>query len=406
MSKAIKKTPILASTKTCTGCFACVDVCQHKAICIDMHTDGHRYVVINENNCVCCGICEKTCPIVSDLKYNQSETSFFYAAWALDRERRKKSASGGVFYAMATAVIQQKGVVFGAKIEAPCKVYHQDIETIDQLSSLQGSKYTHSNAAENYKKALNYLKERRLVLFSGTGCQIAGLLSFLDKKIYSGQLITIDLICGGIPSELLINKFIESAPYKVKQILSFRTKETGWKPQGFCYNLKVEDENGEVHDYTHKNNLITSGFSSELTNRYSCYNCRFVGEKRMSDFTIGDYWGCQQYTNEQQDGISLIIVHSNKAYSFLNSLHDSLFFEKTDKKIALSHNHRLIQGYDIRQYFPERKYLSLFANKLNNNTFSKIYANNFPNTSPWMLLKIIRKILTFVFKINKRITDF
>ena len=152
MSKAIRKRPILASTKTCTGCFVCVDACQHKAISIYMYTDGHRYVVINENSCVCCGICEETCPIVSDLKYNQSETAFFYAAWALDREHRKKSASGGVFYAMATAVIQQKGVVFGVKIEAPCKVHHQEIETIDQLSSLQGSKYTHSNAAGNYKK--------------------------------------------------------------------------------------------------------------------------------------------------------------------------------------------------------------------------------------------------------------
>lgn len=394
----MKYLPKLARDKECTGCFACIDACNVNALSIVKHSDGHRFVEIKNDKCVGCGRCEKTCPVVSGFEYKESKYSVFFAAWAKDRTHRKKSASGGVFYAMASAVIKRGGVVFGAKMEAPCYVHHQLIESIDDLACLQGSKYIHSNASGNYKLALKYLKEGRLVLFSGTGCQIAGLLSFLKGKVYKGELLTIDLICGGVPSEILIDKFINLVPYKVKRIMSFRTKDTGWKPVGFHYNLKVEDENGRIYDYTNKNNLITSGFSFELTNRYSCYDCHFVGINRKSDFTIGDYWGCEKYEEEHGDGISLIIVHTDKAQQFLLSLDDSLFYDKADMNLALSYNHRLVEGHAIQQYFLERKFLAFFSLQLSDSTFAKVYACTFSKKSPWMLLKAIRKISGIVIK--------
>lgn len=384
--------PKLAAEKECTGCFACIDVCNKNAINIVEHLDGHRYVEIDESKCVGCGMCERTCPVVSGFEYQKSEYADFYAAWAKKRICRKASASGGVFYAMASSVIEQGGVVFGAKIESPCYVHHQAIETKEELSYLQGSKYTHSNASGNYKLALKYLKEGRMVLFSGTGCQIAGLLSFLKDKTCKGNLVTVDLICGGIPSRILIDKFISQVPYTVKRVLSFRTKETGWKPRGFRYNLKVEDENGKIYDYANKNNLITTGFSLELTNRYSCYDCSFVGINRKSDFTIGDYWGCNKYKEEHFDGISLVIAHNDKARQFLSSLKDSLFYDKADINLAISHNHRLVTGHSIQQYFFERKLLAFFSSHLSDSTFSKVYAYTFSNKSPWVLLKVFRKI--------------
>ena len=250
---------------------------------------------------------------------------------------------------------------------------------------------------------MKYLKEGRMVLFSGTGCQIAGLLSFLKDRTYKGSLVTVDLICGGIPSKILIDKFISQAPYKVKRVLSFRTKETGWKPRGFRYNLKVEDENGKIYDYANKNNLITTGFSLELTNRYSCYDCPFVGKNRKSDFTIGDYWGCIKYDEEHFDGISLIIAHTDKARQFLSSLKDSLFYDKADMNLAISHNHRLVTGHSIQQYFFERKLLAFFSSHLSDCVFSKVYAYTFSNKSPWILLKVIRKVYGIVVVIIDRI---
>ena len=395
--------PRLATDKQCTGCFACIDVCNKNAINIVEHYDGHRYVEIDKSKCVGCGMCEQICPIVSNFEYQKSEYSDFYAAWAKNRTHRKTSASGGAFYAMAFSVIEQGGIVFGAKIESPCYVHHQAIDTKEELTCLQGSKYTHSNASGNYKLALKYLKEGRMVLFSGTGCQIAGLLSFLKDRTYKGSLVTVDLICGGIPSKILIDKFISQAPYKVKRVLSFRTKETGWKPRGFRYNLKVEDENGKIYDYANKNNLITTGFSLELTNRYSCYDCPFVGKNRKSDFTIGDYWGCIKYDEEHFDGISLIIAHTDKARQFLSSLKDSLFYDKADMNLAISHNHRLVTGHSIQQYFFERKLLAFFSSHLSDSVFSKVYAYTFSNKSPWILLKVIRKAYGIVVVIIDRI---
>lgn len=395
----MKYIPKLAVDKECTGCFSCIDICNAGALSVVKHSDGHCFVEIDDSKCVGCGACERTCPITSGFEYQESKYSDCWVAWAKDRLHRKKSASGGVFYTMAAAVIRRGGVVFGAKMEAPCYVHHQAIESVEDLVNLQGSKYVHSNASGNYKLALKYLKKGCIVLFSGTGCQIAGLLSFLQGKVYKGELLTIDLICGGVPSRVLVDKFINQAPYKVKRIISFRTKDTGWKSIGFRYNLKVEDEKGKIYDYTDKNNLITSGFSLELTNRYSCYDCHFVGINRKSDFTIGDYWGCNRYKEEHFDGISLIIVHTDKARQFLSSLKDSLFYDKADMNLAISHNHRLVTGHSIQQYFLERKLLSFFSSQLSDSTFSKIYANTFSNKSPWMLLKVIRKISGIVIKI-------
>ena len=39
--------PRLATDKQCTGCFACIDVCNKNAINIVEHYDGHRYVEID-----------------------------------------------------------------------------------------------------------------------------------------------------------------------------------------------------------------------------------------------------------------------------------------------------------------------------------------------------------------------
>ena len=126
--------PRLATDKQCTGCFACIDVCNKNAINIVEHYDGHRYVEIDKSKCVGCGMCEQICPIVSNFEYQKSEYSDFYAAWAKNRTHRKTSASGGAFYAMAFSVIEQGGIVFGAKIESPCYVHHQAIDTKEELT--------------------------------------------------------------------------------------------------------------------------------------------------------------------------------------------------------------------------------------------------------------------------------
>ena len=239
-------------------------------------------------------------------------------------------------------------------------------------------------------------------MFYATGCQVAGLLSYLKKKQYIGKLITVDLICGGVPSKLLLNKFIENEPYEIKKILSYRTKEHGWKPKGFVYNMKVEDSNGIIHDYTRKRNLVTTGFSTEMTERYSCYNCKFVGKKRRSDFTIGDLWGDTEFPQEHYKGLSLVVAHNRRAKELLQEMKTYLHVVPYNEVEAAKVNFRLENGRSVKQYTVERKYLNQLFYKCSYKTLKKIYANDFKVYSLWMAWKVIRivylKIITYIVK--------
>lgn len=387
------KQPVLADKKKCTGCMVCVDTCNQKALLSYVDDDGHYYVKLLKDACIGCLACEKACPVVNDINYGQSEYADFHASWNKNVEERKQSASGGVFAAMAHYILDQGGIVVGASTENVCDVRHVVIKSIDYLHKLQGSKYTQSSTEGIYLETYQFLKEGKQVLFSGTGCQVAALLSFLKRKKYTGELMTVDLICGGVPSKLLLQSFVSGEPYQVKCILSYRTKDTGWKPRGFRYNMKVEDMKGNIHDYTGKRNLVTTGFCSELTNRYSCYKCNFLGEHRLSDFTIGDLWGDKMHPAEHYNGLSLLIAHNDRARTILGKMGDYLTVEKCDENSAKEFNSRL-RNCDNRAfgYTLERRYMRRLFKCCNYRTLQKIYASDYPSYSPWMLLKIIRKL--------------
>ena len=388
----MKRKPQLANKQECTGCLACTDNCQRDALHYYIGSDGHYYVKVDEEQCLGCLLCEKTCPIVSKQKYNESECITFYAAWNKNDEVRSRSASGGAFSAMACYVIEQGGAVIGAATENVCDVRHVVVNDIEGLKKLQGSKYTQSNANGIYRDTYRLLKEGKTVLFSGTGCQVGGLLSYLKGKKYPGRLITVDLICGGVPSKLLLKTFVENEPYELKRILSYRTKETGWKPTGFVYNMKVEDVDGNIHDYTGKRNLVTTGFSTEMTERYSCYDCKFVGKKRMSDFTIGDLWGDKDYPQEHYKGVSLVIAHNKQAESLLKELKSYLHTSQCNESLASKINFRLENGKSVKKYTLERKYMGHLFAKCSYKILKKIYANDYSTYSPWMGWKVIRHI--------------
>ena len=387
-------TPQLASHRECTGCMACVDSCNHCALSSYIGEDGHYYVQTDEKACIGCLLCEKVCPVVSDMKYGQSNLSEFYAVWNKNNDERLKSASGGAFSAMAHYVIERGGVVIGAAIDNICDVNHVVVDSLNELYKLQGSKYTQSNTKGIFDKTYKHLREGKFVLFSGTGCQVAGLLSYLKNRKYTGRLITVDLICGGVSSKLLLQKFVENEPYKIKRIKSFRTKDHGWKPKGFVYNMKVEDTNGMIHDYTGIKNLITTGFSTELTNRYSCYDCKFIGSNRLSDFTIGDLWGDKEFPQEHYRGLSMLVVHNGKALRLLNEMKGCLSLFHSDEVQAKKHNYRLIDGKNSKGKSLERKFMPWIFAHCSYNVLKKIYANDYSNYSPWLILKICMKLFS------------
>lgn len=395
--------PNLADNYTCTGCMACVDTCPKGALSSKWNDEGHLSVACDASKCVLCHQCEKVCPVVSSFNYSTDGNSEFFAAWNKDDNQRRNSSSGGAFSAIATFILKKGGYVVGASNEGVCDIKHIIIHDLSELCKIQGSKYTQSNTTGIYKKTFNLLKDGELVLFSGTGCQVAGLLSYVKHKKYAGKLITIDLVCGGVPSHLLIKKFIENEPYKVKKIISFRSKEHGWKSMGFSYNLLVEDEKGQIHDYSGIKNLITDGFSRDMTERYSCYDCHFNGSNRISDFTIGDLWGDKDYPEQHKQGLSLIIVHNEQSRILLSSMNKFLQIEPTDKVRTIDNNLRIVNGYNVKSHLYERKHLPWIFEHLSYKTLKHVYANDISRYSPWMLYKIWRKIRIEILKFNHKL---
>ena len=197
----------------CTGCGACYSACPQQAI--SMVSDGEGFLVpkTNPQKCSECGKCDVACPL--NHKNPEKKPIAVYAAKHSNEETRLFSSSGGMFSAFAEKIIAENGVVFGAKFNENMEVVHSFTETIEGLADFRGSKYVQSNIGNSYIDAKRFLDSGRLVLFTGTPCQIAGLKSFLQKDYEN--LLTVDLICHGVPSPLIWKQYLESVLEKYRR---------------------------------------------------------------------------------------------------------------------------------------------------------------------------------------------
>lgn len=134
----------------------------------------------------------------------------------------------------------------------------------------------------------------------------AALKRFLINCKYIENLLTIDFFCGGFPSILPLEVLKNNCGFEVKRIVSFRNKDDGWKAVGYRYKFQLEDIEGNIHSFT-DNNIVSKAFISHLTNRESCLNCSFATASRCSDITIGDYWGCKNYTKQGKMAFRLLL---------------------------------------------------------------------------------------------------
>lgn len=353
---------VLKEKKDCCGCSACASRCPKRCITMKEDKQGFLYPEIDRNFCIDCGLCEKVCAVI-----NQGQTRRpikVYASRNADDEVRKSSSSGGIFTILAEKIIEEGGVVFGAKFNAEWDVVHAVAETKDGIVAFRGSKYVQSQIGNTYEDAEKYLKQGRKVLFSGTPCQISGLKQFLRKDY--DNLLAVDIVCHGVPSPAVWREykqhilcpegiaekntvFLSSKGIPVVTGINFRDKFGGWKKYGFSVRVKSAyeaDKNSvlsSVKDelFLHEpflRNIYMQGFLKDIYLRPSCYSCPSKCMKSGADITLGDFWGIQRYLPNFDDdkGVSLVMINTIKGAEYFNS--PKLLNIETTYKQALSGN--------------------------------------------------------------------
>lgn len=302
--------------KNCTGCSACSQKCPKSCISMKMDEEGFLYPKVTPDLCIECGICEKVCPVLNTYK---SQSPFAtYAAVNSDSNQRMKSSSGGIFILLAQQVLKQGGVVFGVRFNQKWQAVFDYIEDPDDLYLFCGSKYLQASVGKAYQQVLQFLREGRKVLFSGTPCQIAGLNRFLGKEY--DNLLSVDVACHGVPSpkvwELYLSETCKGKGLSIKEI-SFRNKRHGWKD----FNIHIVTDKLSINEPFWKN-WYMKAFLSDLILRPSCYFCKAKNCSCHSDLTLADYWGVQFIHPEIDDnmGTSLVLVNTVKGQEYFEKI--------------------------------------------------------------------------------------
>lgn len=330
----------------CTQCMACVNACPKG--CISMVDAGEGFVIpqINSDICIECGACMKACHRISSVVEYQTPLKTL-ACWTKRDDDRKKSSSGGAFSVLARKVLSENGVVFGATMDSNLLVKHISIDKVEDIIKLQGSKYVQSYLGDTYKQVRELLRQERLVLFTGTPCQVGGLLTFLRKKY--DNLITCDMVCHGVPSQRAFNAFCERTQIKgTCQGVSFRFT-AGWGFQ-LARELVAPTQAGDSNS-THVVRRVVNprkawymrAFNKGLMFNESCFSCAYTTPQRVSDFTMADYWGLglkTPFNHPTFRGVSMLLVNNSKAIDFISDCSD-LFYEERTLEEAIEGNHNL-----------------------------------------------------------------
>lgn len=323
----------ISEKERCCGCGACYSCCPQNCITLREDNEGFLYPFINEAKCIDCNLCKKVCPMLQ-FRTNDAQNLDAYIAYTSDNEIRRNSSSGGMFSLFAEYVIRENGVVIGAAFDQHFTVHHVAIDSIDELSILRGSKYMQSRIENTYQTTKKFLDNGRKVLFTGTPCQIEGLICYLGN--YYDNLITVDILCHGVSSPVVWEKYLSEQEKNYganAQQIIFRHKKYGWKK----YAILLKFLNGNVYSNIFTEDPYMKLFLSDICLRPSCYICPFKNVHRNSDISIGDCWGVQMHSPEMDDdlGTSVVLIHSLKGHNVFNCVSDRMVKKQVNIDIAL-----------------------------------------------------------------------
>lgn len=377
----------------CCGCHACFNICPKNAITMEEDEKGFKYPIINKEKCVDCGLCEKVCPIINKKEKQASQKA--YACYNKDEKVRLESSSGGVFSLIANYILENNGVVFGAAFDNEFKVKHILVDKKEDLYKLRTSKYVQSSINDTYRKAKEYLEKNVKVLFTGTPCQVNGLLTFLGKEYEN--LYTQDIICHGVPSPKVWEKYLKYRKKKDEnekiEDVNFRKKDNGWGK----YEFSIKYSNKEVA-IDHNKDIYMNAFLRDVSLRDSCYKCSFKDKIRKTDITLADFWGINNIKPEMNDdkGTSLIFVNSNKGNELLEKIKNNLVIDEVNFEESIQYNKSMYISSS------QNKSRDKFFENLDKLEFDELVKKYAPVKKVSLARRILRKCKRIAKKVLKR----
>lgn len=338
----------LCTYKTCTQCQACQTTCPKGCISMVEAKDGFAVPEIDRDRCVGCGACMTVCHRLNPV-FTFQKPIRTYACWTRNMEDRERSSSGGAFFVIAKKIISRGGIVYGASMCEDLQVKHIGIESATDIIRLQGSKYVQSYMGDTYKKVRNELQVGRKVLFTGTPCQVAGLLTYLHKPY--DNLLTCDVVCHGVPSQKAFDVYIDKIGLKGKCSDFFFRFTKGWGFQLSGQLISPTRSAISKKIIFPKNAYYLRAFTKGLMFSEACYSCAYARPERVSDITLADYWGLgamKPFKHPTYKGISCLLANNEKALELLNGCTD-LVYEERPLEEAIVGNHNLSHVSDRPQ---------------------------------------------------------
>lgn len=353
--------------KECTACKACINICPKHAIRIE---DRLCFIeaVIDESVCIGCGLCETVCQVIHQPVLK--EPVEWYQGWTNSEEDRLLSSSGGFANAISRQFINEGGSVVSCKLKNGRFVY--DIaETAKELEAFRGSKYAKSDPEDIYSRVNGLLKKGKKVLFIGLPCHVGGLKRYLDPE-GNQNLITVDLVCHGSPSQKLLDAFLKQYGDGMSSISDIRFRDrTSYRVTGVVFDRK----NGKKAFSTVPAGVrdrFSIGFLNGLFCTENCYHCQYAGPQRVADITLGDSWGTKLALTQINRGISLALCQSEKGANLLKRSDVTL--------IEVDLDHAIESNRQLKNAFPIPDEREMFFNLLKKGkSFNKAVSRCYPN---------------------------
>lgn len=326
----------ICSRKECTGCFGCVNSCPLNIIKMEENEFGHIYPQIDFNKCIDCGQCRKNCPNNNEvIKYSPNKA---FAAWNKDELLREESTSGGITPLLSKWFLDNGGVVFATTVFENNELKFESIN-VESIYRIKGSKYVQSNVNDIFFQVKEQLGRNKKVLFIGVPCQVSGLISFLGKNYEN--LFTVDTICHGIPPQKQIKEEIGLHGLDVTKVENIKFRTQGGS------HFEVVGNEGTLFSQRMDLNLYCKNFYAGLSQRDSCYQCKYCTKERVSDLTVGDFWGIgelEPFTGDLNKGVNLLFPNTGKGNELISKIEPFIHLEERPMKEAINGNLHLTKS--------------------------------------------------------------